>query len=58
MTVITSTGEPLWARLRRTAAKTGVASGLIGVGAALHAALHALPVLHAAMGGAALACAF
>ena len=57
ITITSGTYAPFWARLRRKAAKTGFASVLIGAGAALHAAFHALPFLHAALGGAALACA-
>ncbi|MFC2954134.1 hypothetical protein ACFOOP_19520 [Marinicaulis aureus] len=52
----------VWAALRFTrlagaAKKTGIASGLVGLGAALHLAWHALPVFQAATaGGLVLAC--
>ena len=63
-TFTSGTYAPFWSRLRRKAAKTGFASVLIGTGAALHAAFHALPLLHAGLlaalptvlGGAAHAC--
>lgn len=52
-----SSGFTPWlVRFARTAKKTGIASGLVGLGAALHVAWHALPFLEAAAGGLDLAC--
>ncbi len=48
---------PRFMRLAETAKKTGIASGLVGLGAALHLAWHVLPVFQAATaGGLVLAC--
>ncbi|GJL93235.1 hypothetical protein [Hyphococcus sp.] len=44
-------------RFAETAKKTGIASSLVGLGAALHLAWHALPFFEAATaGGLVLAC--
>ncbi len=49
--------SPRLTRFAETAKKTGIASGLVGLGAALHLAWHALPFLEAATaGGIVLAC--
>ena len=48
---------PRFMRIAEDAKKTGIASGLVGLGAALHLAWHALPVFQAATaGGLLLAC--
>jgi len=52
-----SWAAPRFTRLAGAAKKTGIASGLVGLGAALHLAWHALPVFQAATaGGLILAC--
>ena len=52
-----SLAPPRLTRLAGAAKKTGIASGLIGLGAGLHLAWHALPLFEAATaGGLVLAC--